>query len=226
MQPEVVVLDVDDALSDLERLRERFADIGAPGELAPLWFASLLRDGLALAATGQGHRFLPVAEETAFSLLAGASLKRPADEAVRHILTGFTELPVHRDVPEGVRLLASQGIRLVTLSSGAAALTGHLLTRAGLSEYVERTLSAEDAGTWRPAPAAYQCAARACGTAPRQMMLVTAHPWDIHGAHRAGLRTAWINRDERPCPGYFAAPDLHAADLDGLARQIVTRQEG
>jgi len=27
-----------------------------------------------------------------------------------------------------------------------------------------------------------------------QMLLVTVHPWDIHGAARAGLSTAWINR--------------------------------
>ena len=47
------------------------------------------------------------------------------------------------------------------------------------------------------------------------------HPWDIHGAHQAGLRTGWITRQHTPYPGYFAAPDLQAPDMVTLAGQIV-----
>ena len=36
---EVVVLDVNETLSDLEPLRRRFTDIGAPGHLLETWFA-------------------------------------------------------------------------------------------------------------------------------------------------------------------------------------------
>jgi 2-haloacid dehalogenase len=225
MHPEVIVFDVDETLSDLAPMRERFADVGAPGELAPLWFASLLRDGFALTVTGDGEEFLELAEGTARTLLAGASLNRPADEAVRHVLVGFTELPVRPEVPEGVRLLASQDIRLVTLSNGAAAIAEHLLTHAGLADYVERMLSAEDAGARKPAPLAYEYAARVCEVDPGKLMLVSAHPWDIHGAHRAGLRTAWVSQDQGPYPKYFTAPDMHAPSLAALARQITAEQE-
>jgi 2-haloacid dehalogenase len=54
-----------------------------------------------------------------------------------------------------------------------------------------------------------------------QMLLVAVHPWDIHGAHLAGLRTGWISREQTPYPDYFAAPDLQAPDLPALAGQIV-----
>ncbi len=53
------------------------------------------------------------------------------------------------------------------------------------------------------------------------MLLVAVHPWDIHGAHQAGMRTGWISRQETPYPDYFSAPDLRAPDLGALARQIV-----
>ena len=51
-------------------------------------------------------------------------------------------------------------------------------------------------------------------------MLVAVHPWDIDGAARAGLGTAWITRDGAPYPGYFRSPDVTAASLAELADQL------
>ncbi len=51
------------------------------------------------------------------------------------------------------------------------------------------------------------------------MMLVAVHPWDIHGAVRAGLRTAFVNRGERAYPSYFAPAELTVRSLTDLARQ-------
>src|SRR5260370_414073 len=74
----------------------------------------------------------------------------------------------------------------------------------------------------RAAGAACVAAGRACSAGAGQMLLVAVHPWDIHGAHQAGMRTGWIARQQTPYPGYFAAPDLHAPDLVTLAGQIVS----
>jgi len=51
-------------------------------------------------------------------------------------------------------------------------------------------------------------------------MLVAVHPWDIDGAARAGLATAWINRAGDPYPEYFRAPDLRPRSLAELADQL------
>jgi 2-haloacid dehalogenase len=79
----------------------------------------------------------------------------------------------------------------------------------------------EDADAWKPAPAAYAHAARACSVPIGQMLLVAVHPWDIHGARQAGMRTGWITRQPVSYPGYFSPPDLQAPDLGTLARQIL-----
>jgi 2-haloacid dehalogenase len=52
------------------------------------------------------------------------------------------------------------------------------------------------------------------------MLLVAVHPWDIHGAARAGLSTAWINRRGGPYPDYFLAPDHTVSALDELAAAL------
>ncbi len=51
-------------------------------------------------------------------------------------------------------------------------------------------------------------------------MLVAVHPWDIHGAHEAGLMTAWVDRSGSPYPTCFAAPDLTVAGLPELAARL------
>ena len=50
--------------------------------------------------------------------------------------------------------------------------------------------------------------------------MVAAHPWDIHGAARAGMATAWINRNGSRYPGHFAAPDHTVAGLDQLPGRL------
>lgn len=221
-RPDVIVFDVNETLSDMAALAGRFADVGAPELLARLWFAVLLRDGFALTAAGGQEPFARLADGALRAVLAGTGLNRPADEAVEHILSGFAALSVHPDVPEGVRVLRGHGLRLVTLTNGSASVADRLLTTAGLRGEFEQLLSVDDAGAWKPAAAAYAHAARACSVDADQMLLVAVHPWDLHGAHQAGLRTGWISRQQGPYPGYFAAPDLQASGLAALAEQIVS----
>jgi 2-haloacid dehalogenase len=216
------VFDVNGTLSDMAPMTSRFTEVGAPGPLAAVWFAALLRDGFALTAAGDSEAFARLARGALESVLARVSLNRPAAEAADHILAGFGELSVHPDVPSGVRQLREGGLRLITLSNGSAKVADQLLTKAGIRAEFERLLSVEDAPAWKPAPAAYAYAARACSVPAGEMLLVAVHPWDIHGARRAGMRAGWIARRPEVYPGYFAAPDLQAPDLTALAAQILS----
>jgi 2-haloacid dehalogenase len=218
--PAVVLFDVNETLSDMSPMADRFVDVGAPAHLAATWFATLLRDGFALTATGSMAPFAQLGTGVLRTCLPGLPLNRTVDEAIAHIMGGFGELAVHEDVRDGIHALSALGARLVTLSNGALVVAERLFARAGLSSHFERLLSVEDAGVWKPAPAAYAYAAAQCGTAPADMMLVAVHPWDIDGADRAGLRTAWINRTQRTYPDYFRAPTLEANSLRHLAQLL------
>lgn len=129
--PSVVVFDVNETLSDMAPMAGRFADVGAPEHLAKLWFASLLRDGFALAAAGAQERFAVIGEGALRTVLTGVSLDRDLDSAVAHVMSGFTQLPVHPDVPDGVRALYSTGRRLVTMSNGSGQVAEKLPHRSG-----------------------------------------------------------------------------------------------
>jgi 2-haloacid dehalogenase len=215
--PDVLLFDVYGTLLDPSPLGDGFVEVGAPAHLAPTWLTTVLLHGFALTAARAPAHFTQLADGVLRSSLAGLPLNRPVDDAIARIMGGFNELDVYSDVPAGLAALGSLGPRLVTLSNGEVSVAERLFARAGMSGHFERQLSTEDAGFWKPAPAAYAYAAGRCRTRPAAMMLVAVHPWDIDGAHRAGLRTAWINRTEEPYPGYFSAPTLEARSLPHLA---------
>lgn len=217
-RPELVVLDVNETLSDLSPLRDRFADLGVPPEEAATWFASLLRDGFALTVTGDNPDFARIGRALLGGLLAGSVDDVPA--GVEHVMAGFADLGLHPDVVPGLRALREGGLRVVTLSNGSTAVAEGLLGRAGALDLVERLLSVEDAGRWKPAPEAYQHALDVCGVPADRAVLVAVHPWDLHGAHRAGLGTAWVARSGGRYPGHLAAPDLTVEDLPALAEAL------
>ncbi|MGB3687568.1 MAG: haloacid dehalogenase type II [Ornithinimicrobium sp.] len=216
-----IVFDVNETLSDLGALGARFAAVGASPDLAPLWFTSVLRDGMALTAAGDSQPFAEIASTLLTSLVDPASLDRPTGDAVAHIMAGFMGLSVHPDVPPGIAALRANGLRLVTLSNGSSAVADELLRAADLRDSFESLLTVEDSGLWKPARTAYEYAGRECGVDLSQMMLVAVHPWDIHGAARAGMNTAWINRRGATYPGHFFSPDVEVSGLDELATRLV-----
>jgi 2-haloacid dehalogenase len=216
MRPSVIVFDVNETLSDLSPLGARFVEVGASASAAPLWFASVLRDGFALTVAGDNPPFAGVARELLLSHLSEAQLNRSVEEAAQHVMAGFAALELHADVTSGIELLHEAGYRMVTLSNGAASVADRLLTAAHVRDRFERLLSVEDAGAWKPSPLPYAYAAAQCGVAPTDMVLVAVHPWDVDGAARAGLQTVWVNRSGGPFPAMFREPTHVVAGIDEL----------
>ncbi|MET3952969.1 haloacid dehalogenase type II [Arthrobacter sp. UYEF36] len=212
----VIVFDVNETLSDMSPMGERFSEVGAPAELAKLWFATLLRDGFALTASGDSGSFAAIGADVLRHLLSEVEPDRGLDAAVEHVMAGLAGLGLHPDVPAGVRALSAAGFRLMTLSNGPAQIAEKLFSEAGIRDEFEVLLSVDDAPVWKPARASYEYAATAAATMMSAMLLVAVHPWDIHGAARAGLRTAWLNRTGAAYPGYFEAPEFTITALTDL----------
>lgn len=217
--PQAVVFDVNETLSDMRPMADRFRDVGAPAHLGPLWFATTLREGFALGAAGDFATFATIGGSVARELLSGVALDRDVDAAVDHILDGFRGLPLHPDVGPGVAALRAAGLQLVTLSNGGSEVAERLLGDAGLRQEFAHVLSVDDAGAWKPSAPAYLYAVDVCGVAPEQVLMVAVHPWDLHGA-AAGMSTAWIDRFGGRFPSYHRRPDHVVRRLPELAERI------
>ncbi|WP_278234718.1 haloacid dehalogenase type II [Isoptericola sp. AK164] len=220
VRPELVVLDVNETLSDLAPLGEAFADVGLPAHDTEAWFAGVLRDAFALTVLGDNPRFAEVADSALRARLAAAGSPDPAGGAA-HVMARFAALGTHLDVVPGLLALARRGCRLVALSNGSADVARALLRDTPAERVVEDCLAVTDTEAWKPDARAYAHALSTTGVAAEHAMLVAVHPWDVEGARRAGLRTAWINRTGAAYPAHFAPADVEAASLLDLADALV-----
>lgn len=222
---QVVLLDVNETLTDMSGLDGRFATVlaGLP-EAAPahvvraLWFAGVLRDGFAAASAGWQVPFADLARVQAEQLLGSLGVPDP-EGAAGEVLAGVPELDVYPEVPAALAQLTATGYDLVPLTNGAVAASAGAFDRAGVSELFKARLSVVDAGIWKPAAASYEWAAQQLGAEVQDCVLVAIHPWDLMGAGRTGMRTAWCRRGWS-WPAYFAEPDVTGDDLLGVAAAL------
>lgn len=221
-RPELVVLDVNETLSDLSPLRAAFADEGLAEHDVEAWFAGVLRDAFALTVLGDNPSFADVGSALLRSRLTGAGAADPAGGA-RRVMERFLRLQPHRDVVPGLLALADRGCRIVTLSNGSAAVARSLLEGTEAGRVVEGYLAVADAGAWKPDPRAYAHALSTTSVAAADAMLVAVHPWDIEGARRAGLRTAWVGRGSAAYPDHMRRADLQVGSLVELAGRFGPR---
>lgn len=205
-RPLAVAFDVNETLVSLDTFAAELPD----GAL-PTWFARVLRDGFALAATG---------DYATFRDLALVHLEGLVDDP-EAALGRFGELDAHPDAAPALATLADAGMPAVTLTVGAAELSERLLKRNGLRDRVRQCLSADTVGRWKPHPQPYLHAAEVCGVEPGRLALVAVHSWDIHGANRAGLVTGWCSRLEGRFLPPFSPPDVRGDDLVAVVDRLL-----
>jgi 2-haloacid dehalogenase len=139
-------------------------------------------------------------------------------ERRQRLVQSWHRLDPWPDVRAGLEALRRERV-VATLSNAHVAMLVDLARHGELR--FDTLLSAELAGTYKPAPEAYLTAARLLGLEPAQVMLVAAHPLDLAGARHAGLRSAFIDRPLEFGPGSppreDPEADVSASDLLALA---------
>lgn len=137
--------------------------------------------------------------------------------AVASLALSGRRLPPWPDTVAGLARLAER-FPLIGLSNASRTALLGLNAHAGLRWH--QALSAEDARTYKPDPAVYQLAVTVSGRPPERLLMVAAHAWDLRGAQRLGLRTAYVARPVGDPPTSSDGFDLHADDLADLADQL------
>ncbi len=163
-------------------------------------------------------------DELHLATLADVLAERELDPAIeerRKLVSGWHRLDPWPDVRDGLDELRVNHVT-ATLSNGHVSLLVDLIRHGNLR--FDCVFSAEMAGAYKPASQVYRLAPRLLGIKPSEVMMVAAHPADLSGARRAGLRSAFIDRPLEYGPGSPAREDpdadLSAADLHDLAAQL------
>lgn len=122
------------------------------------------------------------------------------------------------DTVEGLARLAEDMV-IGGLSNASHQVLSDLIEHSGTRWHL--TLSAEDANTYKPAPAIYQLALAAASAGAEPPYLVAAHAWDLRAAAAAGLRTAYVPRPGGDAPSADDDFDIYAENLADLHTQLL-----
>lgn len=212
-----VLLDVFGTLFPSTHLRPAFAASGLDPNCAAYWLPLVFSTGMALTAAQDYRRFDDVALEMLVRLAPGPLRRAEA----RAVLAALQTLDPYPDVPAGLKLLRGAGLRVLTLAQVDATACAALFEHAGLHRLVDGFLSVNAVRRWKPAPEAYAYGVAQLGWPSRQVALISAHDWDIHGARRAGLQSGHILRHDAAPARIFDPADVAGPDLVAVAEKLL-----
>jgi FMN hydrolase / 5-amino-6-(5-phospho-D-ribitylamino)uracil phosphatase len=155
--------------------------------------------------------------------LAAHELSGDAEAAADHFRARLTETPPYADALQTIEELHTRGYALGLLSNADEDFLQAALVKGRLRFSVIQ--SSESLRAYKPHPAVFGALCNRFGLEPPEVLYVGDSPIaDVTGAHRAGLRTAWIRRTETPYPERAPQPDLSLDSLLGLLEALPPRQ--
>ena len=148
----------------------------------------------------------------------GVSLSGTQKEA---LLDSYKVLPAFDDVEEGLKRARDAGFAMYAFSNGSAAAVETLLRTAGIRDFFEGVVSADDLRSFKPNPAVYSHFLRQTGALGSAAWLVSSNPFDVIGAISAGMRAAWVQRSAKTIfDPWGIEPTVKVGGLGELAQRI------
>jgi len=145
-----------------------------------------------------------------------------AEAAADHFRTRLSDSPPYADALDTVEALHARGYALALLSNADEDFLQSATVRARLRFSVIQ--SSESLRAYKPHHAVFGALCGRLGLEPGEVLYVGDSPVaDVTGAHRAGLRTAWLRRTETPYPERAPRPDVHLDALAGLLEALPPR---
>lgn len=216
MVPGPVLFDLNGTLLDIATISRPWGSERGPLALRALDDAVMA--GMTATLTGS---YRPFAELLRAALERRARLEGLDASLVDNALDLTKRMPPYPEVPGALDLLRARGVRLAVLSNSAVENAGAALERAGLRDRFELVAGTDAVKAFKPDPRPYRHALEQLGVAAEEVTMVAAHWWDVEGAKRAGLRTAWVARRERILRTTVPEPDLRGEDVRDVAAALI-----
>jgi 2-haloacid dehalogenase len=137
---------------------------------------------------------------------------------VAALVEAIVRLQPFPDVPEALARIRSR-YRLVVLSNGDPDMLE--AAKAWHKVPFDEVISVAAAQSFKPHVATYTKAAELLGVTMDQVLFVANHAFDCIGAKAAGMRTAFIDRRNRPFGATPYQPDIRVPDMASLADLMV-----
>jgi 2-haloacid dehalogenase len=148
--------------------------------------------------------------------LERAGIEHTRDEVVS-LVARIERLDPFDDVVAALQVLKDAGLALVILSNGDPDMLERGVAHSGTAHLFDRVISVAEAGSFKPHAVTYRTATELLGVRPDEVCFVANHAFDCVGAKAAGMRTAFVNRRNRPFGNDTYPPDAVVPDFAALA---------
>ncbi len=185
---------------------------GSAAEVVQAWEAAYLHESNVDSLLGRPRTPFEVVRRLTLSQLFFKLKIEHTKDDIEQLVTTKATPTLFPDVKESLARLQGR-YKTAVLSNGDLASLDRAVSGLGIP--VDRAISAEQAGRYKPHPQVYQHAIKELELPGGQVLHVAAHAWDIRGARAAGMAGAYINRYGIP----YVDADGSQADLEvpGLA---------
>ncbi len=202
-----------DVHSAARRLSERLGENEA--SLSALWRSKQLEYSWLRSLMGHHADFWTVTGDALDYALAACGLE--GELVLRDgLMDAYLRLDAYPEVAEALDALKRGGKTTAILSNGSPDMLVAALESSGLSALIDKTLSVEMVGIYKPDPRVYRLAVEHLGVAAERISFQSSNPWDTVGAKLFGFNVVWINRFRLARERLPAGPDAELASLEEL----------
>lgn len=140
------------------------------------------------------------------------------ETAIKDIVSQYHKLRAYPDVVNALKSLKEQGHTLKIVANPTKKMIEDHSKFAGTYKYIDEIISSgEEAQAYKPSPKVFQLGISRAGCPKESILWVTGHFWEIVGANRQGLKTAWTNRARQPMLQIGVTPTYTTNNLQELA---------
>jgi 2-haloacid dehalogenase len=219
-----VFFDMNETLLDLSLLKSEFDKHFDDSYVLKYWFTNLLHTSCIMGIMDEYRNFGELADVALENLFHENN--KPLSEITKdEILGAFKKLPAYDDVRPALQLLRNSNIRVIALSNSSLTMMKEQLTNAGIMELFDSYYSVDDVKKYKPFEDIYLSVAKQEGLHIEDVFMVATHDWDLFGAKKAGLKTAYIKRKEAIYHPYYLQADLEDSNLTHLMQQLIEKIE-
>jgi 2-haloacid dehalogenase len=191
---------------------------GNPNSFVTWWRRTHFENSMIDALLHREHTpYREIGERAVAYVMDRAGISYTADE-VRALVDSIVRLRPFPEVPEALDRLRAR-YRLIVLSNGDPDMLENARPHHGVA--FERLISVAEANSFKPHVATYTRAAAIVGVQMHEVLFIANHAFDCIGAKAAGMRTAFIDRRQRPFGATPYQPDLLVPSMTALADLLI-----
>lgn len=218
-KPTVIIFDVYETLLNMYEIERKMNQLLDNRHGYLIWFEQFMQYCFVDNCTVQFNDFTTIARAT--MQMTAKMLGRKVDgHDFDFVLELLKHLPVQEGVQEGLSSLRNQQFRIAALTNSPYRTVIERMEKTGLVSYFEKILSAENVKKYKPCREVYDWASSQLHVTNEDVMLVSAHGWDIAGAANAGMFTVYLQQSKQPLYPLAPQPRLNCSSVEDLARQL------